>query len=120
MIHHIALETAPHLLAEESHFWQSVGFVEVPLPSGVNGGHSWLEREGTQIHLMADPEPVVPLRGHVAVVAPDFEATLQRIGEAGFEVREERELWGQRRAKVLTPAGHTVELMAAPPAPAAG
>jgi catechol 2,3-dioxygenase-like lactoylglutathione lyase family enzyme len=56
----------------------------------------------------------------VAQVAPDFEATLQRLGEAGFEVREERELWGQRRAKVLTPAGHTVELMAAPPAPAAG
>ncbi|MEX0621084.1 MAG: VOC family protein [Solirubrobacterales bacterium] len=120
MIHHVALETDPEVLAEEILFWQLAGFVEVPVPTPVDQGHVWLEREGTQVHLMSLTDPTVPLRGHVAIVAPDFDATLRRLRSAGFELQEGRELWGERRAKARTPAGHTVELMAAPPAPRAG
>lgn len=120
MLHHVALETDPETLAEETRFWQVAGFVEVPVPQDLGEGYVWLEREGTQIHLMSTGGPVVPIRGHVAIVAPDFEATLGRMRDAGFEIREGRQLWGERRAKALTPAGHTVELMAGPPAPATG
>jgi catechol 2,3-dioxygenase-like lactoylglutathione lyase family enzyme len=96
------------------------GFRPVPLPQALGSGYTWFERGGTQIHLMETEDPVVPASGHVAVVAPDFDATVERLREAGFEVRPGRELWGEKRAKALTPAGHTVELMATPPAPGAG
>ena len=35
----------------------------------------------------------------------------------GHQVEEGRQLWGERRAKVITPAGHLVEIMADPPPP---
>ena len=46
-------------------------------------------------------------------------AALERIAAAGHEVAEARELWGARRAFAISPGGHRVELMAAPP-PSAG
>ena len=36
---------------------------------------------------MHDGAPTVPPRGHLAVVVPDFEATLARLHEHGFETR---------------------------------
>jgi hypothetical protein len=50
------------------------------------------------------------------VVAPEFEATVSRLREAGFEVEGADELWGEARAFALMPSGGRVELMAAPPA----
>ena len=57
----------------------------------------------------------MPARGHTAVVAPDFDATVAALGEHGFEVERRREHWGVPRAVVIAPGGHRVELMAAPP-----
>jgi hypothetical protein len=37
------------------------------------------------------------------------------LRDAGFEVTAGREHWGAPRAKAAAPAGHLVELMAAPP-----
>jgi hypothetical protein len=48
-------------------------------------------------------------------VVADFEATVERLRAAGFEVKPGREHWGAARAKAIAPGGHTVELMAAPP-----
>lgn len=115
MLHHVSFEVDPTLVPNESRFWVAAGFVSVPVPEALGGGYSWFEGGGTQIHLMHVADPVVPVRGHVAIVAPDFEATVGRLREAGFEVREGRELWGSARAKAITPAGHTVELLASPP-----
>ena len=67
---------------------------------------------------MPSERPTVPARGHLAVVVPDFEATLERLRERGFEVEPGREHWGVPRARVIAPGGHRVELMAAPPSPA--
>jgi hypothetical protein len=120
VLHHASLEVDPAVIEDECRFWHAVGFTEVPVPDALGGGYTWFERSGTQIHLMHTDDPVVPPRGHVAVVAPDFDAALERLREAGFEVRPGRELWGEKRAKTISPGGHTVELMAAPPAPAAG
>ena len=120
MLHHVSLEVDPGAVPDEIRFWSAVGFSEVPVPAALGEGYTWFERAGSQIHLMHTDEPVVPTRGHVAVVARDFDATVERLHEGGFEVREGRELWGEKRAKALSPAGHTVELMAAPPADAIG
>ena len=115
MIHHVALEVRPDLMAAEGEFWLAAGFLRVPAPGALGAGFDWYEREGTQVHLMAIENPTPPPRGHIAVVAPDFEATMARLRDAGFEAAESRRLWGARRAKVTTPAGHLVELMEYPP-----
>ena len=120
MIHHTALEVKPDSVREEVAFWTAIGFSEVPVPEQLGDGYTWLESGGTQVHLIHETEPVIPQRAHVAVVVPDFDLALERLREAGSEVRPGRELWGEKRAKATSPAGHVVELTAAPPPPASG
>lgn len=115
MIHHTALEVRPDSVREEVAFWTAIGFAEVAVPGELGDGYTWLENRGTQVHLMHVPEPVIPERGHVAVVPLDFEATLEGLRVLGIELRPGRELWGEKRAKAISPGGHTVEVMAAPP-----
>jgi hypothetical protein len=115
VLHHTALEVNPGAVQEEVVFWSAIGFAEVPVPEALGDGFTWFERDGTQIHLIHTVDPGIPTLGHVAVVAPDFEAAVGRLAEHGFEVRQGRELWGEKRVKATSPGGHTVELMAAPP-----
>ena len=117
MLHHVSVEVAPEDIERTVRFWEALGFRRVVQPGDLDGFVTWVEREGTQIHLIHTPEPAVPALGHAAVVAPDFEATSARLRDAGFEVEEARELWGERRAFAIAPGGHRVELMAAPPPP---
>lgn len=115
MLHHVSLEI-PGAEAERSiEFWSLLGFEPVAAPAEIASYVTWLERAGTQIHLIHAPQPNVPALGHAAVVATDFEPAMQRLAAAGFEVEETRRLWGERRAVATAPGGHRVELMAAPP-----
>lgn len=120
-LHHIAFEVEPDEIAVEGGFWRAAGFAEVEAPAALGTGFAWFESDGTQIHLMPVENPALPpSRGHVAIVAPDLDRTIDRIRQLGCDAKEGRQLWGARRFKAITPAGHTVELMAAPPAPATG
>jgi hypothetical protein len=58
---------------------------------------------------------VVPPAGHVAVVAPGYEATITALRAAGHEVADRARHWGAPRAFATAPGGHRVEVMAAPP-----
>ena len=118
MLHHVSLEVAPAEVDRTIEFFELLGFTALPAPDAIAQFVSWLEADGTQIHLIHTPEPTTPVLGHPAVVAPDFDAAVSRLEEAGFEVEEADELWGQPRAFALMPGGGRVELMAAPPAPA--
>ncbi len=115
MLQHVALEVAPDRIEAEVGFWSAVGFVPVEVPEGLGPGTFWLEREGTQVHLVSAESPAIPSSGHAAVVAPDFEETIGRLERAGLDVSRRTQYWGAPRAKVKTPGGHLVELMAAPP-----
>ena len=115
MLHHVALEVTPEKIEAERDFWTAVGFRRVEVPEGLDPKLVWLERNGSQIHLLPVDSPVIPTDGHAAIVAPEFEDTVDRLERAGFEVSRRREYWGAPRAKVTTPGGHLVELMAAPP-----
>ena len=115
MLHHVSLEVPPEQSARSAEFWQALGFAPVAAPPEIAQYVSWFARQGTQVHLIHTPEPTVPAIGHAAVVAEDFEATINRLREAGFEVEPVRELWGEPRAIATAPGGHRVELMAAPP-----
>ena len=95
-------------------FFELLGFERVEPPETLRE-FTWVEREGTQVHLMPEEEPTVPSPGHLAVVVDDFEGTVARVREAGFQIEAKREHWGQPRALAIAPGGHRVELMAAPP-----
>jgi len=115
MLHHVGVEVRPGEVERSVEFWRLLGFAEVQPPPTL-AEFTWLERDGTQVHLMPTEEPTVPTRGHVAVVAPDLERTLATLREHGFEVEPRREHWGSPRYLATAPGGHRVELMAFPPA----
>jgi hypothetical protein len=94
----------------------AVGFRPIDPPGPLGGTVRWFESAGTQVHLILTEAATVPVLGHSAFVPPDLDASLTAIAELGLEVQEARELWGERRAFVLAPGGHRIELMAAPPA----
>jgi glyoxalase/bleomycin resistance protein/dioxygenase superfamily protein len=115
VLHHVTLEVAPGELERSIEFWELLGFSRVEPPADLATTFTWLEREGTQIHLMRTESPTVPPHGHPAVVVPSFAETLERLAEAGFEVAPKRKRWESPRAIAVAPGGHRVELMAAPP-----
>ena len=114
MLHHVGIEVAPADVARSVELWQLLGFERVEPPATLSE-FTWLEREGTQVHLMPTESPAVPPRGHTAIVVADFERTLAALAAAGFEAERRREHWGAPRAVVVAPAGHRIELMAHPP-----
>jgi catechol 2,3-dioxygenase-like lactoylglutathione lyase family enzyme len=119
MLQHVSIEVSPSDVERAVELWELLGFVRVDSPEPLGDYVTWLEREGTQIHLIHTDAATVPQLGHVAVVAPDFEQTLERVAAAGFEIEESRQLWGKRRAFATAPGGHKVELMQEPPPPSA-
>ncbi|HEY8809314.1 MAG TPA: VOC family protein [Solirubrobacterales bacterium] len=115
MLQHVTLEVSPRDVERSLELWALLGFQRVEPPPALAQTFTWVERKGTQIHLERNESPIVPQHGHTAVVVADFERTVERLREAGFDVTHGREHWGARRAKAVAPGGHLVELMAAPP-----
>jgi catechol 2,3-dioxygenase-like lactoylglutathione lyase family enzyme len=115
-LQHASLEVRPDQVPAEREFWQLLGFEPVDPPGSLGERSAWVQRHGTQIHFLFADEPVKPPEGHVAVVAEDWDDAIARLREAGFEPEEHERHWGAARAFVTTPAGHLVEVMAAPPA----
>lgn len=117
MLQHVTLEVRPELIRACVAFWELLGFAELDPPPVLRDRFTWVEREGTQIHLASVEDPVAARVGHAAVVADDYDATLARLAAAGFELRAGREAWGAPRTFVRDPAGHLVEVMSRPPHP---
>jgi catechol 2,3-dioxygenase-like lactoylglutathione lyase family enzyme len=115
MLQHVGIELQPADIDRAVEFFTLLGFEQVDPPPTLADGFTWLERDGTQVHLMHEERPTVPPRGHLAVVTPDFDATLARLREHGFEAELHRPHWGSPRALAIAPGNHRVELMAAPP-----
>jgi catechol 2,3-dioxygenase-like lactoylglutathione lyase family enzyme len=109
------LEVSADRLADCVGFWALLGFEQVELPEQFAGQVAWVHRGGTSIHLLVTDEPVVPPTGHAAVVVDSYEATLDRLRADGFVAEPQTEYWGAARAYLRDPAGHRVEVMAAPP-----
>ncbi len=114
-LQHVSIETRREDFEACVSFYELVGFKRVALPEMARDRAAWVERDGTQIHLVHTDEPVVPPDGHHALVVDDYERTLGALRDAGFDPEPQTEYWGAPRAFVRNPAGHRVELMAAPP-----
>jgi len=118
VVQHVGLEVRREDADAEVAFWALLGFEEVPAPAALRERTRWVQRDGQQIHLLFAGAPVIPGEGHVAVVAPEWQATLTRLRAAGHEAALRTAYWGHPpspRTQVHTPAGHRVEVMAAPP-----
>ncbi|MEA2324356.1 MAG: Glyoxalase-like domain [Solirubrobacteraceae bacterium] len=114
-LQHTTLETRREDIDAEVAFWALIGFEQVEPPGRLRDIATWVARNGTQIHLLYTDEPVIAPRGHVAVVADDYDATLQRLDRAGFAFEPTTADWGAPRGFARSPAGHRVEVMQAPP-----
>jgi catechol 2,3-dioxygenase-like lactoylglutathione lyase family enzyme len=117
VLQHVSIEIPPDQAEAAVEFWRLLDFEPVESPEPLGGYVTWVERAGTQIHLIHTEAASVPVLGHVAVVVDDFEGALGRVAAAGHEVAETQDLWGARRAFAIGPGGHRVELMASPPPP---
>lgn len=115
MIHHVAVETPRAAVEACVAFYALLGFGRVEPAGTLADVAAWVERDGQQVHLLYEDDPVVPRQGHVAVVCPDYDATVARLREAGFEPDPRTEHWGSPRCFVTDPAGHRVEVMRFPP-----
>jgi catechol 2,3-dioxygenase-like lactoylglutathione lyase family enzyme len=115
MIHHVTLETRLEDVEGAVAFWALLGFERVEPPGRLASIAVWVQRAGTQVHLLFDDDPVAPSRGHTAVVADDYDAAVARLERAGFECRPSTPDWGSPRCSVISPGGHRVEVMAFPP-----
>jgi catechol 2,3-dioxygenase-like lactoylglutathione lyase family enzyme len=116
MIHHVTLETRREDVEDAVAFWALLGFERVPAPGRLAAIATWVQREGTQVHLLYADEPVVAPAGHVAVVAPDgYEETVRRLEDAGFACEPTTADWGSPRCFARSPGGHRVEVMAFAP-----
>ena len=116
MLHHVSLEVAPADADRFNDLLTAIGWAPVRAPGALGDAVDWYERGGTQIHLIRTEGATIPALGHPALVVDDFAPALEELRGRGFEVEEARELWGERRAFVIAPGGHRIELMAAPPA----
>jgi catechol 2,3-dioxygenase-like lactoylglutathione lyase family enzyme len=114
-LHHVSLEVPADRLADCVSFWTLLDFEPFELPEEYAGQVAWVHRGGTSIHLIVTDQPVVSAIGHAAVVVDFYEATLDRLRTSGFEAEPQTEYWGAVRAYLRDPAGHRVEVMAAPP-----
>ena len=117
MLQHVALEVPPDEVERCAAFWELVGFTRVEPPESLAGRAVWVQRDGTQIHLLQADDAVAPPKGHAAVVVDDYEDALGRLRDHGYEPEPRDQHWGAPRAFVNHPGGHRVELMAAPPPP---
>jgi catechol 2,3-dioxygenase-like lactoylglutathione lyase family enzyme len=115
MLQHVAHETRAEDVEAVLAFWALLGFEPVEPPPTLAGRTHWVQREGTQIHLLLTGDPVVPRAGHTAIVARDYEAALAALRAAGHPVEPRAEHWGAPRAFVTDPSGHVVEVMSSPP-----
>ena len=118
MIQHVAIEVREGDVEACVRFWALLGFDRVPAPPALAERSTWVQAGGAgglQIHLLHAEQPVVAPAGHVAVVAGDYDATLEALRAAGFEPAARTRYWGSPRAFVRSPSGHRVELMAFAP-----
>jgi catechol 2,3-dioxygenase-like lactoylglutathione lyase family enzyme len=117
VLQHVSLETRRDAVEAEVAFWSLLGFEVVEPPASLSGRATWLQAPDgfAQIHLLYADDPVAPPQGHVALVAPAFDATLAALRAAGFSPEPRAAHWGAARAYVRSPGGHRVELMAFAP-----
>jgi catechol 2,3-dioxygenase-like lactoylglutathione lyase family enzyme len=117
MLQHVSLEVRPDQVDACVGFWELLGFRRMTPPPALRDRFTWVQREGTQIHLLPKEAPATTHDGHAAVLAEDYDAALARLREAGFDPQPGTDAWDAPRSFVRDPSGNLVEVMSAVPEP---
>ena len=117
MLQHVSLEVRRDQMDDCVAFWALLGFERMTPPPMLRDRFTWVQCNGTQIHLMPFDDPLTTKRGHAAVVVEDYEGTIAALHDHGFQTREGENAWDAPRSFVRDPAGHLVEVMSRPPQP---
>jgi catechol 2,3-dioxygenase-like lactoylglutathione lyase family enzyme len=117
MLQHASLEVRGEQVEACVAFWRLLGFEPMTPPPALRRRFTWVQRAGTQIHLIPVDAPVAAREGHVAVLAEDYDGALAALRGAGFQPEPGTNAWDAPRSFVRDPAGHLVEVMSAPPEP---
>jgi catechol 2,3-dioxygenase-like lactoylglutathione lyase family enzyme len=115
-LHHVSIEVTPGNADRFGELLDAMGFDPIDSPEPLGDSVRWFDGGGTHVHLILTEGATAPALGHAAFAVTPFEQVVDAIRARGFEVEEARQLWGERRAFVLAPDGHRVEVMAAAPA----
>jgi catechol 2,3-dioxygenase-like lactoylglutathione lyase family enzyme len=117
MLQHASLEVGREQVSACVDFWRLLGFEPMTPPPLLRDRVTWVQRAGTQIHLLPVDAPIAARQGHVAVLAENYEGALAALRGGGFEPEAGSNAWDAPRSFVRDPAGHLVEVMSAPPEP---
>ncbi|MGB1584226.1 MAG: VOC family protein [Solirubrobacterales bacterium] len=123
MLDHVSYIVSPKDAEACAGFYSILGFGRIEPPDALKQRAIWLRLGDTSIHLVfrdSDGVDVVrslPGAGHVAYVIEQYEMVVGALESAGQKVDHRTEYWGKPRCLVADPAGNSIELMAAPPAP---
>ena len=60
MLQHVTLELRQEDWPAAKRFWETVGFHEVDPPGSLGERSAWVQRDGTQVHLQRQDDPVAP------------------------------------------------------------
>ncbi len=91
MLQHVSIEVPPDAAERAIEFWRLVGFEEVESPEPLGDAVRWLEREGTQIHLILTEGHTAPALGHTAIVVADHGAYIW--GDDVLEAKRHTEVY---------------------------
>jgi hypothetical protein len=110
VLQHVALEVRGSDADACVRFWGLLGFREVPVPETLQGRSRWVERRGTQVHLLLAEEPVIPPAGHVAVVCRGVDGDALAPRRLRAHPRAAGRALGRPAGVRAVPGRHRVEL----------
>jgi hypothetical protein len=84
MLHHVSIEVPPDAAERFGEMLELIGFTKIEAPPELGGLIPWYEREGTQVHLIVTDAATIPVLGHAAFAARDFDADVAALEAAGF------------------------------------
>ena len=113
MLHHVGIEVAPADLARSVEFWELLGFARVEPPAVARRRFTWLERGGTQIHLMHERLAERPAARRTSQSSP-------RTSSATFAALADGRLRGRAAPRALGGATGQADRPGRPPRRADG
>jgi catechol 2,3-dioxygenase-like lactoylglutathione lyase family enzyme len=112
---HVQLAMPPGREADARAFYVGAcGMTELPKPAELaRRGGAWFASGALQLHLGAEPDFRPSAKAHPGLRCADLEGLLVRLRERGYEVTEDANVPGVRRAFTSDPFGNRIELIAA-------
>lgn len=90
-----------------------VGLTQTPgPPASASRGGLWLTGEALNLHLGVDPQFAPATHAHPGIMVRDYDALVDRLRAAGYEVRSASHVAAQRRFHTDDPFGNRIEFIA--------